>query len=86
MGRPLPKLNELEFIEGEVWANVWQTDYIVRIDPATGIVDGVIDLTGLMPDRSTDPSDDVLNGIAWDAAGRAAVRHRQELAELFESV
>ena len=67
MGRPLERLNELEFIEGEVWANVWQTNYIVRIDPATGVVVGVIDLTGLLPDPVANPSDDVLNGIAWDA-------------------
>lgn len=70
-GRPVDQLNELEWIDGEVFANVWQTDFIVRIDPATGAVTGVIDLTGLLPAREgMDPADDVLNGIAWDPAGR----------------
>ncbi len=64
-GRPVPKLNELEFIDGEVWANVWQTDLIVRIAPETGHVTGVIDLTGLRPD-DVNPRDEVLNGIAYD--------------------
>jgi glutamine cyclotransferase len=64
-GHPLQRLNELEWIKGEVWANVWQTDTIVRIDPATGQVVGVLDMTGLLPDRRDD--DDVLNGIAYDA-------------------
>jgi glutamine cyclotransferase len=73
-GRPLRRLNELEWIRGEVWANVWQTDMIVRIDPATGQVVGVLDLAGLLPaDRGRD-SDDVLNGIAYDAeSGRTFV-------------
>ena len=66
-GRPVSQINELEWIEGEVFANLWQTDYIVRIDPATGTITGIIDLTELMPDRSgLDPTDAVLNGIAWD--------------------
>ena len=70
-GRPVGLINELEWIEGEVFANVWQTDFIIRIDPATGAVTGVIDLTELMPDRGRlDPIDDVLNGIAWDPKGR----------------
>jgi glutaminyl-peptide cyclotransferase len=67
-GRPVPHLNELEWIKGEVWANVWQTDRIARIDPRTGKVTGWIDLTGISagakPGR--DPPD-VLNGIAYDA-------------------
>lgn len=70
-GHPVSKINELEWIEGEVFANVWQTDIILRINPQTGIVTGMIDLTGLMPDRGDlDPADAVLNGIAWDADGR----------------
>jgi glutamine cyclotransferase len=70
-GRPVRQLNELEWIDGEVWANVWQTDYILRIDPATGQAVGVIDLRGLLPkDQVKDPVDDVLNGIAWDAQNR----------------
>jgi glutamine cyclotransferase len=64
-GRPLQRLNELEWIKGEVWSNVWQTDMIVRIDPASGEVVGVLDMTGLLPERRD--SDNVLNGIAYDA-------------------
>lgn len=65
-GRPLRALNELEWIEGEVWANVWQTDLIVRIDPASGAVTSVLDLTGLLPASERSDRDDVLNGIAYD--------------------
>lgn len=64
-GRPVPRLNELEYINGKVWANVWQTDVIVQIDPETGRVSGFIDLSGLY-DGQRDPRDDVLNGIAYD--------------------
>lgn len=70
-GRPVRRINELEWVDGEVFANIWQTDFILRIDPATGKVAGVVDLTGLLPDRTgMDPNDDVLNGIAWDPDGR----------------
>ena len=47
-GRPLKYLNELEYIDGQVWANVWMTPYIVRIDPKTGVVAGVLDLSDLV--------------------------------------
>jgi glutamine cyclotransferase len=67
-GRPLARLNELEWIKGEVWSNVWMSDAIVRIDPTTGQVVGVLDLTGLLPTPRQD-SDDVLNGIAYDPEG-----------------
>jgi glutamine cyclotransferase len=68
--RPARQLNELEFIEGEIWANVWQTDTILRIDPATGRVSSTLDLRGLLkPDMRTG-SEDVLNGIAYDAASK----------------
>ena len=66
-GVPVTYLNELEFVQGEVWANVWTTDFIVRIDPATGRVSGWIDLRGLLPARER-VGDAVLNGIAYDAA------------------
>jgi glutamine cyclotransferase len=84
MGRPLRQLNELEFIEGEVWANVWQTHFIVRIDPATGVVNSVVDLTGLLPDPVADPNDDVLNGIAWDAENRRIFVTGKNWPKLFE--
>lgn len=68
-GEPLAQLNELEFIKGEIWANIWQTDKIVQIDPQTGKILGWIDLTGLLPTRDYTPETDVLNGIAYDKAG-----------------
>ena len=67
-GRPVDQINELEFIKGEIWANIFQSDRIVRIDPATGNVTGVVYLANLLS-----PQDrrgvDVLNGIAYDSAG-----------------
>ncbi len=70
-GRPVSQLNELEWIDGQVFANIWQTDLIVRIDPASGKVVGIIDLRGLWPaSERNDANDDVLNGIAWDPEGR----------------
>ena len=67
---PVTWLNELEYVEGEIYANVWQSDRIARICPATGQVTGWIDLTGLLPPEDRDPPVDVLNGIAYDAVGR----------------
>lgn len=66
---PVARLNELEFVRGEVFANVWLTDRIARIDPATGRVTGWIDLAGLLPPSMRSGHDAVLNGIAYDAAG-----------------
>lgn len=63
---PVQNLNELEYIKGEVYANVWLTDYIVRIDPQTGKVTGWIDLSGLLPRETIRGVVDVLNGIAYD--------------------
>jgi glutamine cyclotransferase len=62
-GAPLTRLNELECVDGRVWANVWQTDEIVRIDPATGVVDVVVDASGLLDEQRRQGAD-VLNGIA----------------------
>jgi glutaminyl-peptide cyclotransferase len=62
-GQPLRNLNELECVDGEVWANVWQTDTIVRIGPVTGQVNTVVDAAGLWPGQGTDRNR-VLNGIA----------------------
>lgn len=66
-GAPVTYLNELEWVNGELWANVWQTDRIARIDPNTGEVTGWIDLAGLLPEAVDLESVDVLNGIAYDA-------------------
>jgi glutamine cyclotransferase len=68
-------LNELEYIDGEIWANIWLTDLIARIDPVSGKVLAYIDLKGLLPDsEKNNPDSDVLNGIAYDkATGRIFV-------------
>jgi len=67
-GVPMTQVNELEYIKGEIFANVWQTDYMLRIDPANGNVKGVIDFHGLLPANERTPGTDVLNGVAYDAA------------------
>ena len=67
-GAPVANLNELEYVKGEVFANVWMTDRIARINPATGDVTGWIDLTGLLKPAERSSTDAVLNGIAYDAA------------------
>jgi glutamine cyclotransferase len=71
-GKPIAQLNELEIVDGEIYANVWGTDVIARIDPASGKVIGWIDLTGLLPpaQRGTSSVDAVLNGIAYDGKHR----------------
>ena len=66
-GRPVMELNELEYIEGEIWSNVWQTDMILRIDPQTGRVTSYLDLRGVLPREFRTGREDVLNGIAYDA-------------------
>lgn len=77
-GRPLMQLNELEFVKGEIWANIWHSEksdilgkanYIARIDPATGKIVGWIDLDGISPDDTRRDVENQLNGIAYDAAG-----------------
>ena len=73
-GAPVVRLNELEYIAGEVFANIWQTDRVARIDPQSGNVTGWIDLAGLLEPEDLDPPVDVLNGIAYDPdAGRLFV-------------
>lgn len=84
-GQPVPRLNELEYIDGEVWANIYQTDWIVRIDPESGEVVGWLDMRGLKP--ADDPrwaNVDVLNGIAWDADGGRLFVTGKDWPELFE--
>ena len=65
-GTPLRNLNELEWVNEEIWANVWQTDEIARIDSSTGEVVGLINLAGLLPEEDRLRDTDVLNGIAID--------------------
>lgn len=84
-GQPVPRLNELEWVEGQILANIWEQDLIVRIDPETGVVVGVIDLTDLFPESErARPRDDVLNGIAWDAEGRRLFVTGKNWPRLFE--
>src|SRR5579864_7502501 len=68
-GRPVERLNELEGVGGEIYANVWETDEIVRISPHTGKVLGRIDLKGIIDRRELHGEGAVLNGIAYDAKG-----------------
>jgi glutaminyl-peptide cyclotransferase len=84
-GQPVFNLNELEWVKGEILANIWQTDQIARIDPKTGQVVGWINLSGLLSaaDRSGE-TDDVLNGIAYDAAGDRLFVTGKRWPKLFE--
>ena len=66
-GRPVRWLNELEYIDGRIWANVYTSDEIVIINPKNGKVEGVIDCTGLLPYSLRTSDTDVLNGIAYDS-------------------
>ena len=65
-GRPVKYLNELEWIEGKVWANIYMTDTIVVINPRTGVVEGVVNCEGLLPSKLRRGDTDVLNGIAYN--------------------
>jgi glutamine cyclotransferase len=68
-GHGVDQLNELEYVHGEIYANIWQTDQIVRISPRTGKILGWIDLGGIIDKSELEGSGAVLNGIAYDAAG-----------------
>jgi glutaminyl-peptide cyclotransferase len=84
-GQPVQNLNELEWVKGEIYANIWQTDRIARIDPASGKVVGWIDCSGLLlPQERTPGSDSVLNGIAYDAAGGRLFVTGKNWPKLFE--
>lgn len=83
-GVPVDQLNELEYIDGEVFANVYQTNEIVRIDPESGNVTGTVDLTGLLPPGDREPSTNVLNGIAWDRTNRRLFVTGKRWPKIFE--
>lgn len=83
-GQPVNFLNELEWIDGKIWANVYTTDQIVIIDPASGIVEGVVDLTGLLPVAEITSQTDVLNGIAYDAASKRLFVTGKNWDKIFE--
>ena len=83
-GRPLHRLNELEYVKGEIFANIWQTDVIARIDPGTGNVLGLIDCSGLLLPSDYAPGIDVLNGIAYDSADDRLFITGKHWPKLFE--
>ena len=81
-GQPVSRINELEFVNGEIWANIWYQDQIARISAETGEVLGWIDLSGLNPSRSG--SEDVLNGIAYDSESDRLFVTGKNWASLYE--
>lgn len=83
-GRPLERLNELEYVRGELLANVWMTRYVVRIDPATGKVKGIIDLTPLIAKVALTDRDSVANGIAYDRDANKLYATGKNWPTLFE--
>lgn len=83
-GKPVPNLNELEWVDGQLYANVWGSNVIARIDPVSGNVVGWIDLTGLQDPAWIVGPDDVLNGIAWDASRRRLFVTGKHWPKLFE--
>src|SRR5258708_5477095 len=83
-GHPVEKLNELEYLHGEVYANIWQTDEIVRISPRTGKVLGWIDLSGMIDNHELETAAAVMNGIAYDSIGDRLFVTRIPCPKFFE--
>lgn len=83
-GAPMARLNELEYINGEIWANIWFSDMIARIDPQSGAVTRFVDLSGLRMQAGVRGYGDVLNGIAWDAKGKRLFVTGKNWPKLFE--
>jgi glutaminyl-peptide cyclotransferase len=82
--KKVDSLNELEFINGEIWANIWMTDLIARIDPVSGKVNGYVDLKGILPESERDSETDVLNGIAFDTEGKRLFVTGKRWPKLYE--
>jgi glutamine cyclotransferase len=82
-GAPVPRLNELEFVDGQIFANQWMTDRILRIDPRSGAVTAVIDASGLLSGEERSRTD-VLNGIAYDPSRRVFFLTGKLWPKLFE--
>jgi glutamine cyclotransferase len=82
--KKVDQLNELEYIKGEIWANIWMTDIIARIDPASGKVLGYIDFKGLLPKSDRNEDTDVLNGIAYDSSSNRIFVTGKRWPKLFE--
>jgi glutamine cyclotransferase len=80
--KKVDQLNELEYINGEIWANIWQTDLVARIDPSSGKVIAYIDLKGI--DSDVDTRVNVLNGIAYDPSGKRIFVTGKNWPKLFE--
>lgn len=83
-GHPLRNLNELEYVNGEIFANIWQTNTVARLDPATGRLLGLIDFSGLLAPADYAGNTDVLNGIAHDATGDRLFVTGKNWPKLFE--
>ncbi len=81
---PVKNLNELEYIDGNVWANVWQSDYIIKINPKNGEVTGKLDLSGLLKPNDKLPNTDVLNGIAYISTSKHFIVTGKNWPKLFE--
>jgi glutamine cyclotransferase len=82
--KKVDQLNELEYINGEIWANIWNTDLIARIDKVSGKVIAYIDLQGILPVSERNPETDVLNGIAYDQAGKRIFVTGKKWPRLYE--
>ncbi|PKP92885.1 MAG: glutamine cyclotransferase [Alphaproteobacteria bacterium HGW-Alphaproteobacteria-16] len=83
-GRPIRQLNELEYVRGEVLANVWHTNLIARIDPKSGVIRGFIDLSAITAQLKLSDPESVLNGIAWDAKTQRLYVTGKRWPKLFE--
>ena len=83
-GTPITRLNELEYIDGQIFANVWQTDYIVIISPQNGNVTGWVNLTGLLSADDRTGGENVLNGIAYDPSTDHLLITGKKWPKLFE--
>lgn len=77
-------LNELEYINGKIYANLYTTDKIAVIDPKTGAIEQYLDMTGLLPAKDRFANTDVLNGIAWDAVGKRLFVTGKKFDKLFQ--
>ena len=82
--KKVDQLNELEYINGEIWANIWMTDLIARIDPVSGKVLAYIDMKGILPESERNSDTDVLNGIAYDQAGKRIFVTGKKWPKLYE--
>ena len=83
-GSVIGQLNELEWVDGEIWANVWQTMKILRINPTTGSVVGIIDCTGIIAESELISTMDVFNGIAYDSVTKAIYVTGKNWAKVYQ--